>query len=91
MDADYGIPRELSDLQKLRSHYHPELPPCLQVQLFYFSTPFARSNLLDHTVFYRHTTIFFISHVFSHQSNSSLLLHHLFVQVTSNLIDYLGE
>lgn len=33
MDADYGIARELSDLQKLRSHYHPELPPCLQVQL----------------------------------------------------------
>ncbi|KAL3340654.1 hypothetical protein AABB24_029005 [Solanum stoloniferum] len=30
MDADYGIPRELSDLQKLRSRYHPELPPCLQ-------------------------------------------------------------
>ncbi|CAN4123141.1 unnamed protein product [Withania somnifera] len=30
MDADYGIPRELSDLQKLRSQYQPELPPCLQ-------------------------------------------------------------
>ncbi|CAN4095509.1 unnamed protein product [Withania somnifera] len=30
MDADYGIPRELSDLQKLRSLYQPELPPCLQ-------------------------------------------------------------
>ncbi|KAK2988172.1 hypothetical protein RJ640_020654 [Escallonia rubra] len=30
MDSDYGIPRELSDLQKLRSLYKPELPPCLQ-------------------------------------------------------------
>ncbi|KAL6571974.1 hypothetical protein OROMI_012932 [Orobanche minor] len=30
MDSDYGIPRELSDLQKIRSLYKPELPPCLQ-------------------------------------------------------------
>ncbi|GMP81997.1 hypothetical protein CsSME_00036496 [Camellia sinensis var. sinensis] len=30
MDSDYGIPRELSDLQKLRSTYQPLLPPCLQ-------------------------------------------------------------
>ncbi|KAI5660865.1 hypothetical protein M9H77_20188 [Catharanthus roseus] len=30
MDSDYGIPRELSDLQKLRAQYKPELPPCLQ-------------------------------------------------------------
>ncbi|KAJ0085955.1 hypothetical protein Patl1_09322 [Pistacia atlantica] len=30
MDSDFGIPRELSDLQKLRSHHQPELPPCLQ-------------------------------------------------------------
>ncbi|KAG6774871.1 hypothetical protein POTOM_022249 [Populus tomentosa] len=30
MDSDFGIPRELSDLQKLRSLYQPELPPCLQ-------------------------------------------------------------
>ncbi|XP_057975605.1 pyrophosphate--fructose 6-phosphate 1-phosphotransferase subunit alpha [Malania oleifera] len=30
MDSDFGIPRELSDLQKERSLYHPELPPCLQ-------------------------------------------------------------
>ncbi|KAK4374283.1 hypothetical protein RND71_004960 [Anisodus tanguticus] len=30
MDADYGIARELSDIQKLRSQYQPELPPCLQ-------------------------------------------------------------
>ncbi|KAG5250174.1 hypothetical protein OIU76_006478 [Salix suchowensis] len=30
MDSDFGIPRELSDLQKLRSLYQPEVPPCLQ-------------------------------------------------------------
>nr|KJB29714.1 hypothetical protein B456_005G115600 [Gossypium raimondii] len=30
MDSDYGIPRELSDLQKLRSQYQPQLPPCLE-------------------------------------------------------------
>ncbi|EXB56254.1 Pyrophosphate--fructose 6-phosphate 1-phosphotransferase subunit alpha [Morus notabilis] len=30
MDSDYGIPRELSDLQKLRSLYQPVLPPCLE-------------------------------------------------------------
>ncbi|CAK9149176.1 unnamed protein product [Ilex paraguariensis] len=30
MDSDFGIARELSDLQKLRSQYQPELPPCLQ-------------------------------------------------------------
>lgn len=31
MDSDFGIPRELSDLQKHRSLYEPVLPPCLQV------------------------------------------------------------
>ncbi|KAL8162509.1 hypothetical protein V2J09_013998 [Rumex salicifolius] len=30
MDSDFGIPRQLSDLQKQRSLYQPELPPCLQ-------------------------------------------------------------
>ncbi|XP_022772523.1 pyrophosphate--fructose 6-phosphate 1-phosphotransferase subunit alpha isoform X2 [Durio zibethinus] len=30
MDSDFGIPRELSDLQKLRSQYQPQLPPCLE-------------------------------------------------------------
>ncbi|KAG9456610.1 hypothetical protein H6P81_001118 [Aristolochia fimbriata] len=30
MDSDYGVPRELSALQKHRTLYHPELPPCLQ-------------------------------------------------------------
>lgn len=31
MDSDFGVPRELSELQKKRAQYHPELPPCLQV------------------------------------------------------------
>ncbi|TKW21243.1 hypothetical protein SEVIR_4G172600v4 [Setaria viridis] len=30
MDSDYGVPRELSSLQKARALYQPELPPCLQ-------------------------------------------------------------
>ncbi|KAJ8762375.1 hypothetical protein K2173_007533 [Erythroxylum novogranatense] len=30
MDSDYGIPRELSPFQDLRSLYQPQLPPCLQ-------------------------------------------------------------
>ncbi|CAG7904785.1 hypothetical protein IGI04_028959 [Brassica rapa subsp. trilocularis] len=30
MDSDFGIPRELSPLQQLRSQYQPQLPPCLQ-------------------------------------------------------------
>ncbi|XP_042494282.1 pyrophosphate--fructose 6-phosphate 1-phosphotransferase subunit alpha-like [Macadamia integrifolia] len=30
MDSDFGIPRELSDLQKHRALYEPEIPPCLQ-------------------------------------------------------------
>lgn len=35
MDSDYGIPRELSPLQKERALYQPGLPPCLQVFLFF--------------------------------------------------------
>ncbi|KAM7253057.1 hypothetical protein ACFE04_025675 [Oxalis oulophora] len=35
MDSDFGIARELSDLQKQRTLYQPELPPCLQkISLF---------------------------------------------------------
>ncbi|XP_010932134.2 pyrophosphate--fructose 6-phosphate 1-phosphotransferase subunit alpha [Elaeis guineensis] len=30
MDSDYGVPRELSDTQRQRTLYQPELPPCLQ-------------------------------------------------------------
>ncbi|KAL0361931.1 UNVERIFIED_CONTAM: Pyrophosphate--fructose 6-phosphate 1-phosphotransferase subunit alpha [Sesamum radiatum] len=30
MDSDFGVARELSDLQNLRSHYQSQLPPCLQ-------------------------------------------------------------
>lgn len=44
MDSDYGIPRELSDLQKLRALYQPTLPPCLQV--FTHSKPNSFSALL---------------------------------------------
>jgi hypothetical protein len=32
MDSDYGVPRELSEVQKKRALYQPELPPCLQVR-----------------------------------------------------------
>ncbi|XP_040380770.1 pyrophosphate--fructose 6-phosphate 1-phosphotransferase subunit alpha-like isoform X2 [Oryza brachyantha] len=32
MDSDYGVPRELSALQKARALYRPGLPPCLQVR-----------------------------------------------------------
>lgn len=30
MESDFGVPRELSELQKKRAEYHPDLPPCLQ-------------------------------------------------------------
>ncbi|KAJ8500246.1 hypothetical protein OPV22_010798 [Ensete ventricosum] len=30
MNSDFGVPRELSELQKKRAEYHPDLPPCLQ-------------------------------------------------------------
>ncbi|XP_042011283.1 pyrophosphate--fructose 6-phosphate 1-phosphotransferase subunit alpha-like [Salvia splendens] len=30
MDGDYGLARDLSDLQQLRTLYKPQLPPCLQ-------------------------------------------------------------
>ncbi|XP_020596774.1 pyrophosphate--fructose 6-phosphate 1-phosphotransferase subunit alpha-like [Phalaenopsis equestris] len=30
MDSDYGVPRELSVLQKQRTLYQPEIPPCLE-------------------------------------------------------------
>lgn len=35
--ADFGAPRELSELQKKRTEYQPQLPPCLQVPLGFFS------------------------------------------------------
>ena len=35
MDSDYGVARELSDLQKKRAEYTPEVPPCLQVVLLF--------------------------------------------------------
>ncbi|KAL5208431.1 hypothetical protein ABZP36_032866 [Zizania latifolia] len=33
MDSDYGVPRELSEVQRKRALYQPELPPCLQVRV----------------------------------------------------------
>ncbi|RWV94621.1 hypothetical protein GW17_00042824 [Ensete ventricosum] len=33
MNSDFGVPRELSELQKKRAEYHPDLPPCLQVSI----------------------------------------------------------
>ncbi|XP_020271023.1 pyrophosphate--fructose 6-phosphate 1-phosphotransferase subunit alpha-like isoform X2 [Asparagus officinalis] len=30
MNSDYGVPRELSEVQKQRAQYQPEIPPCLQ-------------------------------------------------------------
>ncbi|XP_024990236.1 pyrophosphate--fructose 6-phosphate 1-phosphotransferase subunit alpha-like [Cynara cardunculus var. scolymus] len=30
MESDYGLPRDLSHLQQIRSLYKPQLPPCLQ-------------------------------------------------------------
>jgi len=37
MDSDYGVPRELSEVQKKRALYQPELPPCLQVRTSHHS------------------------------------------------------
>ncbi|KAH6795285.1 hypothetical protein C2S51_036271 [Perilla frutescens var. frutescens] len=53
MDSDYGVARELSDLQKLRSQYQPELPPCLQgttVRVEYGDVTTAADPLGAHTI-----------------------------------------
>ncbi|XP_052201149.1 pyrophosphate--fructose 6-phosphate 1-phosphotransferase subunit alpha [Diospyros lotus] len=53
MDSDYGLPRELSDLQKARSAYKPELPPCLQgtaVRVEYGDTSSAVDASGAHTI-----------------------------------------
>ncbi|KAF3684814.1 Pyrophosphate--fructose 6-phosphate 1-phosphotransferase subunit alpha [Capsicum annuum] len=60
MDADYGIPRQLSDLQKLRSQYQPELPPCLQgttVRVELRDATTAADPFGEHTIkrFFPHT------------------------------------
>ncbi|GAA0171203.1 hypothetical protein Leryth_000287 [Lithospermum erythrorhizon] len=53
MDSDYGIVRELSDLQMLRSLYQPELPPCLQgtaVRVEFGDATTAADPCDDHTI-----------------------------------------
>ncbi|KAJ4830913.1 hypothetical protein Tsubulata_039034 [Turnera subulata] len=53
MDSDYGIPRELSDLQKQRSLYQPLLPPCLQgtdVRVEYGDATTALDPVDAHTI-----------------------------------------
>lgn len=42
MDSDYGVPRELSEVQKKRALYQPEVPPCLQVRT---ALPIATDSL----------------------------------------------
>ncbi|XP_062029731.1 pyrophosphate--fructose 6-phosphate 1-phosphotransferase subunit alpha [Rosa rugosa] len=60
MDSDYGIPRELSAVQKLRSQYQPELPPCLQgttVRVEFGDTTTAADPTDAHTIarYFPHT------------------------------------
>ncbi|XP_042454753.1 pyrophosphate--fructose 6-phosphate 1-phosphotransferase subunit alpha-like [Zingiber officinale] len=59
MDSDYGVPRELSDLQKQRSLYQPELPPCLQGNA-------VRVEFGDATTAVNPTNAHVISQVFPH-------------------------
>ncbi|KAL9225692.1 hypothetical protein vseg_001586 [Gypsophila vaccaria] len=60
MNSDFGIARELSDLQKQRSLYQPELPPCLQgttVRVEYGDTATASDPSDVHAIsrYYPHT------------------------------------
>ncbi|KAJ8459111.1 hypothetical protein OPV22_032037 [Ensete ventricosum] len=53
MGSDYGVPRELSGLQKQRSLYQPELPPCLQgttVRVEFGDTTIAADPADDHAI-----------------------------------------
>lgn len=53
MESDYGVERELSDLQKLRSTYQPQLPPCLQgttVRVEYGDATTAADQSGAHTI-----------------------------------------
>ncbi|WCJ44778.1 Pyrophosphate--fructose 6-phosphate 1-phosphotransferase subunit alpha [Euphorbia peplus] len=53
MDSDFGVPRELSGLQKLRSLYQPELPPCLEgttVRVEFGDTTTAADAADAHTI-----------------------------------------
>ncbi|XP_074558483.1 pyrophosphate--fructose 6-phosphate 1-phosphotransferase subunit alpha-like [Curcuma longa] len=65
MDSDYGVPRELSDLQKQRSLYQPELPPCLQGNA-------VRVEFGDATTAVNPTDAHVISQVFPHTYSQPL-------------------
>ncbi|AQK54720.1 Pyrophosphate--fructose 6-phosphate 1-phosphotransferase subunit alpha 2 [Zea mays] len=59
MDSDYGVPRELSEVQKKRALYQPEVPPCLQgttVRVEYGDAAIAADQAGAHV----------ISHAFPH-------------------------
>ncbi|URE34874.1 pyrophosphate--fructose 6-phosphate 1-phosphotransferase [Musa troglodytarum] len=53
MESDYGVPRDLSGLQKQRALYQPELPPCLQgttVRAEFGDTTIAADPADDHAI-----------------------------------------
>ncbi|XP_074558332.1 pyrophosphate--fructose 6-phosphate 1-phosphotransferase subunit alpha-like [Curcuma longa] len=77
MDSDYGVPRELSDLQKQRALYQPELPPCLQGTT-------VRVEFGDTTTAANPTDAHVISQVFPHTYGQPLA-H--FLRPTANVLD----
>ncbi|BAF09832.1 pyrophosphate--fructose 6-phosphate 1-phosphotransferase subunit alpha [Oryza sativa Japonica Group] len=77
MDSDYGVPRELSEVQKKRALYQPELPPCLQgttVRVEYGDAAIAADPAGAHV----------ISHAFPHTYGQPLA-H--FLRKTANVPD----
>ncbi|KAG6495364.1 hypothetical protein ZIOFF_043167 [Zingiber officinale] len=77
MDSDYGLPRELSDLQMHRALYQPELPPCLQGTT-------VRIEFGDTTTAANPTDAHVISQVFPHTYGQPLA-H--FLRPTANVPD----
>ncbi|XP_047325461.1 pyrophosphate--fructose 6-phosphate 1-phosphotransferase subunit alpha-like [Impatiens glandulifera] len=77
MDSDYGVARELSDLQKLRSTYKAELPPCLQGKT-------VRVELGDGTTAADHSGAHTISRLFPHTYGQPLA-H--FIRATAQVPD----
>ncbi|KAK4389987.1 Pyrophosphate--fructose 6-phosphate 1-phosphotransferase subunit alpha [Sesamum angolense] len=60
MDSDFGVARELSELQNLRTQYQPQLPPCLQgttVRVEFGDATIAPDPADTHTIsrFFPHT------------------------------------
>ncbi|KAG8059651.1 hypothetical protein GUJ93_ZPchr0002g23916 [Zizania palustris] len=77
MDSDYGVPRELSEVQRKRALYQPELPPCLQgttVRVEYGDAAIAADAAGSHV----------ISHAFPHTYGQPLA-H--FLRKTANVPD----